>query len=422
MSDTLKSLREQHAKLVSEARSVLEKAEGPISGEDEARFDALMADADKIEGTIKREQEVREREQRVQAAVARKADERGESVATVEEREAQYADAFNRFMRGGMEFLKPEHREVMKSGFVGEEFRAQSLSGGSPVGIYGGYLVPQAFSNQLDVALKAFGPMLEVADVFETATGATLPWPTTNDTSNKGAILGENQPITEQDITFGTTSLSAYTYTSKLIRTSWQVMQDSAFDLDSLIANVAGERLGRILNEHFTTGTGSSQPQGFITGATSGATAEQQNAISYNDLVELQHSVDPAYRNNPKTQWMFNDATLKILRKLKDTTGRPLFWNDTGNLAAGVSPQLLGHSYRVNQDMASIGAASKSVAFGDFSKYKIRRVKGYALVRLNERYADQLQTGFFIYCRFDAKLINAGTNPLKYLTQKAASP
>lgn len=422
MSDTLKSLREQHAKLVTEARSVLDKVEGPITGEDETRFDALMAEADKIEGTIKREQDVREREARVQAAVARKAEASGESVATAEEREANYAEAFGRFMRGGIEGMKPEHREVMKSGFVDQEFRAQSVSGGSPVGIYGGYLVPQGFSNQLDVALKAYGGMLEAADVIETSTGATLPWPTTNDTSNKGAILGENQPITEQDVTFSTTSLSSYTYTSKLIRASWALMQDSAFDLDSFIAGVAGERVGRILNEHFTTGTGTAQPSGVVTGASSGATAEQQNAISYNDLVELQHSIDPAYRNNPKTQWMFNDATLKVLRRLKDTTGRPLFWNDTGNLAAGVQPQLLGHSYRINQDVASIGAASKSVLFGDFSKYKVRRVRGYTLVRLTERYAEMLQTGFFIFCRFDGKLINAGGNPVKYLTQKAASP
>lgn len=414
---TLNKLREQHATLVAEARKILESTEGAITGETEQRFDKLMEEADGLAKRIKKEQDLVDAESRFQARIAEKAEKAGKSSEEQAEVENRYAAAFDRWQRFGHEGMKPEQRELL-------EQRAQSISGGSPVGIYGGYLVPEAFSNVLDIALKAYGPMndTDICSEIVTSTGADMPYPTTNDTSNKGAILGENQPITEQDVTFSRVTFLGYTYTSKLIRVSWQLLQDSAFNLDGFVTTVAGERLGRILNEHFTTGDNSSKPQGFITGATSGYTAAQQNAISYDDLVELQHSVDPAYRAAPKCRFMFNDATLKVLRKLKDADNRPLFWNDTGNLAAGVQAQLLGHPYSVNQDMASIGASAKTVAFGDFSKYFRRRIRGYTLVRLVERYADQLQTGFFIFCRFDGRLVDAGTRPIKYLTQKASSP
>lgn len=422
MSEILNKLREQHAKLLTEARAIVNQSEA-LTAEDEAKVDAMYADADKVAGRIEREQKAIEREERVMTAIGKKAEVSGQSQGEAEDREKRYSEAFDRYMRFGMEGCTPEQRSVLQGNFStlsDAEIRAQSVSGGSPVGIYGGYTVPEGFVSQLEQSMLAYGGMLEEGDVFDTATGADLQWPTTNDTANKGAILGENQPITEQDITFGQTTLGAYLYTSKLIRVSWQLMQDSAFNMDSHIASVAGERIGRILNEHFTTGDGSSKPSGIVTGASSGVTTGLQAGVTYDELVNLIHSVDPAYRTNAR--WMFRDSTLQYIRKLKDGNLRPLFWSDSGNLTNGVPDQLLGHGYKINQDVAAMGASAKFAVFGNLKKYKIRKVKGYSLVRLNERYADQLQTGFFVWCRFDGKLLDAGTDPVKYATNKSASP
>jgi HK97 family phage major capsid protein len=422
MSDTLNKLREQHAKLLLEARAIVNQ-DGEITKEDEAKVDAMYADADKVAGRIEREQAAIERESRVMAAIGKKAEVNGRSENEELDREHRYTEAFGRYMRFGHEGCTAEQRQVLQGNYTAltdDEIRAQSVSGGSPAGIYGGYTVPEGFSNQLEQSLLAYGGMLEEADVFDTATGNTLPWPTVNDTSNKGAILGENAAISDQDVTFGQTSLGAYLYTSKQILVSWQLMQDSAFNMDSFVASVAGERLGRILNEHFTTGTGSAQPSGIVTGSGLGVTTALQAGVTYDELVNFVHSLDPAYRTNAR--FMFRDSTLQYLRKLKDGSNRPLFWSDSGSMTNGVPDQLLGHGYKINQDVAAMGAGAKFAVFGNLKKYKIRRVKGYTLVRLNERYAERLQTGFFVWCRFDGKLIDAGTDPVKHIINKSASP
>src|SRR4029453_6666120 len=83
--------------------------------------------------------------------------------------------------------------------------------------------------------------------------------------------------------------------------------------------------IGRITNTHFTVGTGTGQPQGVVTGATLGKTGivGQTTAIIYDDLVDLEHAVDPLYR--PGSSYMMADSSLKVIKKLKDTAGRPIW-------------------------------------------------------------------------------------------------
>lgn len=417
----LRELRERHVALCAEARTILDDESnfdaGKLKPEHEQRFDAIMADADAVARNVEREEKLLSAAAATASRHANIAEQRGQSRGEIEDTEENYNLAFRDYLRFGMEGVAPEFRSLFNGRAAKEEVRAQSVTGGSPVGIYGGYTVAREFIGELERAMKQFGGMLEVGRTIATATGATMDMPMTNDTGNVGAILGENQPVAEQDVTFTTTTLSAYKYTSKLIRVSVELLQDSAFNVEEFIASIAGERLGRILNTHLTTGTGSAQPQGIVTGSALGYTAAQQNSISYNDIVELQHSVDPAYRGNA---WlMFNDSTLKILRKLVDTQNRPL-WEPS--LQAGVPSTFAGSQYRVNQDMASVGASAKTVLYGDYSRFLIRKVRDFTVVRLNERYMDSLQVGFFIFCRYDSKVWNAGGNPLKYLAQKAASP
>lgn len=280
----------------------------------------------------------------------------------------------------------------------------------------GGAIVAPTFSNRLEKALLFFSSVNQNADTITTETGADLPWPTVNDTAQKGARLAENTTILAQDVAFSSVTLKAWMYTSKLILVPWQLMQDSAFAVEELIADLAGERVGRILNDEFTNGTGITMPNGLVAGATSGKVgiAGQTVSVIYDDLVDLIHSVNIAYRLQSK--FMLADSSLKTVRKLKDSQGRPL-WEPS--LQADQPDLILGKQYVINDDMPAMAANAKSILFGDLSKYKVRRVKDIQLVRLNERYADALQTGFFAYCRFDGGLVNAGTNPLKFYQNSA---
>lgn len=306
--------------------------------------------------------------------------------------------------------LSAEERELALPRFQ----NAQST--GSNTG--GGYTVPTGFYDELMDAEKAYGGMLETAFVFDTSTGNSLPIPTDNDTSNSGAILSENTQVGNQDVTFGAVTLNAYTYTSKLVLVSNQLLQDSAFNLDGFLSNKLGTRIARAINTHFTTGDGSSKPTGAVTAATLGATGANGETASviFDDLIELEHSVDPAYRKGAR--YMMSDSSLKIIKKLKDSQGRYLWM--PGMPIAKEPDTINGYQYTVNQDMPAMATSAKSVLFGDFSKYFIRRVAGVQVLRLTERYADYNQTGFLAFQRWDGNLVDAGTHPLKYFANSAS--
>ena len=259
--------------------------------------------------------------------------------------------------------------------------------------------------------------MIDASFVFDTTTGNALPIPTDNDTNNKGAILGENTQVGTQDVTVGAVTMNAYTYSSKMVLVSNQLLQDTAFNLDGFLSLKLATRLARITNTHFTTGDGASKPAGVMTGATLGQTGAtgETGSIIFDDLVELEHSVDPAYRKNAR--FMMADSTLKVIKKLKDGLGRPLW---AAGLAVKEPDTINAYPYVINQDMAAMAANAKSVAFGDFSNYFIRRVAGIQILRLTERYADFNQVGFLAFQRWDGQLVDAGTHPIKYFANSAS--
>lgn len=407
---TAKELRAQRAKLIEDARALIDQ-EG-YDAETQAKFDAMMADADKLKERI-------DRIEAADVAMAANAEQiraaaqvAGVSTDEMAQRRATEQAAFNTWLRGGPAALSAEQRPVYEA-----RFRAAQ---GTNVDTEGGYLVPEGFYNQLISAELAYGGMIEAAYVFDTTTGNNLPIPTDNDTSNTGAIIGESVAVSEQDVAFGSITLGAFTYSSKMVRVANQLLQDSAFDLNSYLSMKLGERIARITNTHFTTGDGAAKPRGLITGATLGRTAGgstssgSTDTFDYDDLIELEHSVDPAYRRSAK--WMLADGALKQVKLMKDGMGRPIWMP---GIAVRGPDTLLGYPYAVNQDMATPAASAKTVAFGALDKYFIRRVAGAQVMRLSERYADYNQTAFLAFQRWDGNLIDAGTHPVKYLQQSA---
>jgi len=397
---TLKDLLDQRAAAWDAAQKFQNRAvsEAELSAEDRAAWDEALADVERLSADIERE----ERHQRlatvdysqvIQATQEADAERHGG-----EDRAAAYADAWRTWMREGATELTSEERAALRTGWVdGKELRAQGVATGAA----GGYIVPPAFRAKLVEAQKFFSSMRDVAEVITTETGATLPWPTNDDTANVGAILGENTQVTEQDLTLGQADVGAYTYTSKLVRVSLQLLNDAAFDVESWLAGKLGQRIGRAQNIHFTTGTGTNQPEGVQTNAVVGKTGAtgQTTSVTYDDLIDLIHSVDPAYRNSGRARFMLNDATLAAARKLKDGQNRPL-WEPS--VQVGVPDGLLGYGYTINQDMPTMSANAKSILFGDFyAGYLIRDVQDVQLLRLSERYADYLQVGFLAFARTD---------------------
>lgn len=323
-----------------------------------------------------------------------------------------YRSAFDSYVRRGLDGVSPEQRAMLLAAHVDLNTRAQGTATGSA----GGYTVPEGFWAKVTETMKFYAQVSALAEVINTSQGNRLPWPTMDDTSNEGALLDENPSShAEQDLSFGQANLDAYTYTSKLVRASLQLLQDNAVDAEGLIARKLGVRLGRITNRHYTVGTGSSQPQGYITGATTGKTAASATVFTWEEMVDLVHSVDVAYRSN--ANWALHDLVLAVIRKMKDDENRPL-WQPS--IAADVPDKILGYDYFVNNYQASaVAASAKTLAFGDFQAgFVIRNVAGGQLMRLAERYAELLQVGFFGFLRTDS--VVQDPSAIKVLVQAAS--
>lgn len=293
------------------------------------------------------------------------------------------------------------------------ELRAQGVA----IGSAGGFLVPQGFRDRVVETMKATGGVRSVAEVITTDSGADMPFPTSNDTANIGAILAENTQATEQDVVLASKTLRAFVYTSKIVRVSLQLLQDAGFPLDPWLAAQLGRRIARAQNAHFTTGTGTAQPEGVHTAAAIGVTLPTGNvtSVTYDGLVELVHSVDPSYREGPGVAWMMADTTFAAIRKLKDTTNRPLVEPD---VKSGLPNTLLGYPVIVNQDMPAPAANVKSVLFGNFTAgYVIRDALDFQVLRLAERYADFLQHGYLGWQRSDGLVQDASA--IRALSQSA---
>ena len=281
------------------------------------------------------------------------------------------------------------------------EFRANLSTGGSGAGAE---LVPQSFYAEVQNALKNVAPLRGICKLIQSDTGETLRIPVNDDSSNSGVIVAENAEHTALDMSFTEISLGAYTYSSRLVKCSNELLQDTGIDLAQFLGQQLGERIGRIQEQHFLTGTGSSQPQGIITAAST-TTAASATAIGINDLITLMNAVDPAYKNTGgKVAFVMHQTVWSALRRLQDSQGRQLI----SDIQAGQAPELFGYPVLLTSGMDSTFVATKkTVLFGNFDYYAILDVANLVVARSADRFFEFNQTAFLALQRTDAKCLNA---------------
>lgn len=262
-------------------------------------------------------------------------------------------------------------------------FRAMQSAGSSAVS--------SAFYDGFYSTLDTLNSVRKVATLLETSDGDPLTVPTTAD-SESAVLLGENADMTTEEIEVGNFTLAAYKYTSKIVKLSNELVKDATPSFLSHLGKVLGNRISRISNLHFTVGTGTNQPQGIVTGSTLGHTAGSASVITYDDLVELQHSLDAALWAS--SGWMMSAPTFKAIRTLDDGNGNLAFQNG----------RLLGMPVHFNPAMPAIGASAKPILVGDFGQYLIREAGGLSVRRYAERFAEYDQTGVAAILRTDGRL------------------
>lgn len=282
------------------------------------------------------------------------------------------------------------------------------------VGASGGYTFGESFVTDLEMAMIASSGIMEVADIMRTETGEPMRWPTVNDTSNKGRQIGEAAAVTTLDPTFGQKTWYAYKFTSDEILVSSELLSNNSVNLQSIIPELLGERLGRIINEKATTGSGAATMNGIVTASVAGKTAASGTAIAFDELIDLEHSVNRIHRSREGVGYMFSDTTLQLLRKLKDG-GSQYLWQSGAN--SGAPDTLNTYRYTINDDMATVASGVKSVLFGRLRQYKLRMVRAVRMYRLTERHRENDQDAFLAFVEADGNLLDAGDNPVKHLVQ-----
>jgi HK97 family phage major capsid protein len=407
---SLQALRDKRAAKATELRDLVNK-EDYSPERDNPTYDALLGEIDSLDDQIKRIETANNK--LAAETISAQVIETGERAAQdkIKDKADPAIALFNSWVRKGIEGMNAEERALF--------LNTMSTTTNSE----GGYTVAQEWATSVLDALKAYGGMRAVATILRTSGVGQLNYPTSDGTSEEGEIVAENASASAADVSFGTKALVGYKYSSKIVACPFELLQDSNVDVEAFIRARLVTRLGRITNKHFTTGTGSSQPTGVITAASVGETAAATHVadVSYDNLVNLEHSIDPAYREAGSPVWMFNDTTLKYLRKIKDANDRPIFVPGYEQGVPGGAPStLLGRGLRINQHMADLGAGNKPIAFGDFSYYVIRDIMAMEMFRFADSpYISKGQIGFLAWMRTGGNLIDVGGAVKTY--QNAAS-
>jgi len=405
-----KQLRQQRARIVEQMNGLI-PASGAWTPETREKWEVMNKDQENLRVQIEswEKSEALAKEMRSVTPPAQGQPYTGETLGAttrgligreVRAASPEYRESFLRYARFG------ETDSLLK------ELRYSPMDEGAGTG--GEYLIPVGFQKELEIKLKAFGGMRRNCRIVNTATGNTLNWPTMDDTTNSGQWLAINAAVPQQNPNFSQVPFTANLVTSQQVIIPVQLLQDSAFDLEAELTEAFAVRIGRTVNNGYTLGNGTGQPNGIVPQVAaygSGsrivlARGDSQsgnteiNSIGVNDLANLIASLDPAYR--PGAKFMANQATFDSMRKLKDSLGRPL-WEVS--IAQGVPDRIFGYTYDWNQDIALIGANNYSMLFGRFDKYVIRDVLGFTMVRYNELYMPNHQVAFQAYLRTDGQVL-----------------
>lgn len=419
MSSRAKTLRAKRAKLIVDAQALV-AVDNPTA-DALAQYDRLEAEANAIMAQVER----LERADTLAADLGEMIGERAEinGVSADEQKDKQERE--KRLLRAWMSRRTNElsdgdrqtiaRRAAQTAGF---ETATAGFENAASIGTAGagGYTIAPDVQRELLIAEAAWGGMRAVSRVIITGTGVDLPWPKMDDTSQVATIVGENTAgAAGADLVFTNATMKAWMYRSGYLPVPLELLQDSMFSFDTLIHDAMARRFGLGQNNHFTTGNGTTQPEGVITGSTAGKTGlvGQTTGVISDDFIDLEHSIDPNYR--PGARYMMHDSSLKVVKKLKDSTGRQLF---SAGLDKGAFDTLNGYPITINQSMAVMAANAKSILFGNFNNYVIRDVMGLRLLRLDERFAENGQVAFLGFQRGDGRTVSAAAS-IKYYANSA---
>lgn len=379
----LRQLKERRAALYANICDVQKQFDGKeMDAEARSNFQKLVNDVHELDAQITTEERLME----IQSRSAEQNVER--------ERNERKADgdaeirAFAKYLLG-MD-MNQEERGLLK----------RSIDG-----VAGNVLIPSSLAASIEKALVGKSAMLGAVDIIRSTSGGDLVLPTNNDSANRAQIIDEYGESQIEKVSFNSVTLKAYTYRTPIIAMSYELLQDSAYNVQAYISELLADRFAAGLNQDLTNGTGVGMPQGITVAAKKVSLSGE--GIIYDDLVALRKAIKSSYHG--ASSFMMSTATECDLMLMKDGNDRPLW---LPSMREGAPATILGKPVVINDDMAD-----GSVIFGDLKKYKARIVKDFSVKVLNESLAKWLSVGVMGFGRADGKLLDAGTNPIAILSK-----
>lgn len=405
---TLQQLKEAYSQKSAEMRSLNENTpDDGWTSEVRSKWEGMKTDLKALRERIEREEELRAQDQAFVEGLDRDKPNNPENTGA----EAEQRSAWDNWVRGGMEGLNAEQRSLVL------QMRAQGTSPNE----MGGFTVPTTLQARVIESLASFGGIASVCQLLQTDNGAPIAWATSNGAEEEGELIGENRAASEKDVEFGMGTLGSYTISSKIIRVSEQLLQDSGIDMEAFLAGRIGKRVSRTRNRLIVQGTGAAetadspaQPKGLEASTVQGAMTAKATTFTWQEVNSLIHSIDPAYRAAAKFRLAFNDKTLQAMEEMVDGNNRPLW---LPGIDSDRPATILKQQYVIDQAIADIGAGKKFMFGGDWNEVVLRAVRSLIIKRLIERYAEFGQVGFLAFIRFG--LVLQDTAAVKHLAGKA---
>lgn len=322
--------------------------------------------------------------------------------------ELSFRNALDGFIRKGTGGGEGKIKEVT---LFDPELRANQFYRGTAG--KGGYLVPALLGDYIDSAKAFIGGMVTpgLVDWRTVSTGNEQTFATVDDTATEAAVIAEKTDAKDgTDVSYTTAALTFYKITTKFVKISSELIQDSIYDVVDHVLDLLSKRMQRGLNNYFTLGTGSSQPYGIHHRSTKGEDGPKRS-IARPDLSNLIYSVNRAYRANGS--FMMNDNTVKAIRALDFGTAdaRPLW---TESMQKGEPTRLEGYPVIVNPKCDDLEAYNFPIFFGDFKNYKVREALPMKLQRADELYIETDEIGFNLIGRWAGNLVSGGA-PIKHI-------
>jgi HK97 family phage major capsid protein len=255
----------------------------------------------------------------------------------------------------------------------GRETELKSLSGA--VAADGGYAVPREIDALISARLKNISPIRAIAQVVQTGTAGYRKLVTTGGTASGWVSETAARPLTATPAFAEIAPPSGELYANPAA--SQAMLDDAAFDVQSWLAGEIAMEFARAEGAAFVSGTGVSQPMGFLTTPSSTAYdatrifGTLQHLVSGNatgfdtspelKLIDLVHALKAGHRQG--ASWVMNAKTLAVVRKLKASDGSFL-WQP--GLMEGQPNRLLGYPVVEAEDMPDLAAGTLPIAFGNF--------------------------------------------------------